>query len=110
MDVDSFGKSGKTARKSRKGKVMATTAGRRPRKRSKGKSKNGTGNGAGSLEGDQAEAVEQQPQPALASSLDLAASEKLGGKQHLDSEGWLRWTYDTGAAISAFPLDAKDWH
>ena len=26
---------------------------------------------------------------------------------HLDHEGWLRWTYDTGAAISTFPLDAR---
>ena len=56
---------------------------------------------------DQPAAVEQQPQPALASSLDLASFQKLGGTPHLDSEGWLGLTHDTIAAISAFPLDAK---
>ena len=40
----------------------------------KGKPKNGAGKGAGSLEqGDQVAGVEQQPQPTLASSLDLAS-------------------------------------
>ena len=47
------------------------------------------------------------PQPALASSLDLASIETLVRSPHLDHEGWLRWTYDTGAAISAFSLDAR---
>ncbi len=27
--------------------------------------------------------------------------------QYLDPDGWLKFTYDTGAAITAFPLDAK---
>ena len=52
-----------------------------------GKPKNGTGKGAGSL--------------------DLAPFETLGRSLRLDPEDWLRWTYDTGAAISAFPVDAK---
>ena len=58
-------------------------------------------------QGDQAAAVEQQLQPALASSLDVASFETLGRSPRLDPEGWLRWTCDTGAAISACPLDAK---
>ena len=41
------------------------------------------------------------------SSLDLTSFETPGRSPHLDPEGWLRGTYDTGAAISAFPLDAK---
>ena len=58
---------------------------RRPNQGSKGNSKNGTGKGAGSLEqGDHAAAVEQQPQPALASSLDLAWFETPGRSPHLD--------------------------
>ena len=74
----------------------------------KGETENGTGKGAGSLEQrDQAATVEQQPQLDFASSLDLASFETPGRSPHLDPEGWLRWTYDTGAAISAFPLDAK---
>ena len=74
----------------------------------KGKPKHGTGKGAGSLERiDQAAVVKPQRQPVLASSLDLASCETPGRSPHLDPEGWLRWTYDTGAAISAFPLDAK---
>ena len=32
---------------------------------------------------------------------------RLVRSPHLDPEGWLRWTYDTGAAIPAFSLDAK---
>ena len=55
----------------------------------------------------QAAVVEPRPQTALASSLDLASIEALVRSPHLDNEGWLRWTYDTGAAISAFPLDSK---
>ena len=39
--------------------------------------------------------------------LDLASFETPGRSPHLDQEGWLRWKNDTGAAISAFPLDAK---
>ena len=74
----------------------------------KGKPKNVTGKGASSLEqGEQAVVVEPQPQPALASSLDLASIETLVRSPHLYHEGWLRWTYDTGAAISAFPLNAR---
>ena len=73
----------------------------------KGKPKNVTGKGAGSLEqGEQAAVAEPQQQPALASSF-LASIETLVRSPHLDHEGWLRWTYDTGAAISAFSLDAK---
>ena len=49
--------------------------------------------GAASLEQrDQAAAVEQQPPPTLASSLDLASFETPGRSPHLDPEGWLRWT------------------
>ena len=74
----------------------------------KGKPKNGPGKGAGPLEqGEQAAVVEPQFEQALASSLDLASFETLVRSPHLDPEGWLRWTYGTGAAISAFPLDAK---
>ena len=51
--------------------------------------------------------VEPQPQPALASSLDVASIETLVRSPHLDNEGWMRWTYDTGAAMSAFSLDAR---
>ena len=58
-------------------------------------------------QGQQAAVVEPQPQLALASSLDLASFETLVRSPHLDHEGYLRWTYDTGAAISAFPLGAK---
>ena len=39
--------------------------------------------------GDQAAAAEQQPQLALASSLDWASFEKTGRSSHLDAEGWL---------------------
>ena len=48
----------------------------------------------------------EPPQPALATSLDLASIETLVRSPHPDHEGWLRWTYDTGVAISEFPLDA----
>ena len=51
--------------------------------------------------------VKPQSQSALASSLDLASIRTLVRSPHLDHEGWLRWTYETGAAISAFPLDAR---
>ena len=62
-------------------------------------------NKAGSLEqGEQAAFVEPQPQPAPASSPDLASIETLVRSPHLDHEGWLRWTYDTGAA-ARFHLD-----
>ena len=74
----------------------------------KGKPKNVTGKETGSLEQEEQAAVaEPQPQPALASSPDLASIETLVRSPHLDPEGWLRWTYDTCAAISAFTLDAK---
>ena len=54
---------------------------------------NVSGKGAGSLEqGEQAAVVEPQPQPALASSLDLASIEILVRSPHLDLEGWLKWT------------------
>ena len=73
----------------------------------KGILKNVSGKGVGSLEqGEQAAVAEPQP-PALASSLDLALFETPVRSPHLDHEGWLRWTHDTGAAISAFPLDAR---
>ena len=56
------------------------------------------GQGSGLLEQeDQAATVEQQPQLALAISLYLASFEKPGRPRHLDSEGWSRWTNDTGA-------------
>ena len=42
----------------------------------------------------------------LLRALDLASVETLVRSPHLDHEGLLRWTYDTGAAIPAFPLDA----
>ena len=51
--------------------------------------------------------AEPQPQPALASSLDFASIATLVRSSCRDHEGWLRRTYDTGAAISAFPLDAR---
>ena len=74
----------------------------------KGKPKNVTSEGAGSLEqGEQAAVVEPQQQPTLASSLDLAPFETPVRSPHLDHEVWLRWAYDRGAAISAFPMDAK---
>ena len=74
----------------------------------KGKPKKVTGEGASSLQqGEQAAVAEPQPQPALASSLDLASIETLVRSPHLDDEGWLRWKYDTGAAISAFPVGAR---
>jgi hypothetical protein len=28
-------------------------------------------------------------------------------EKYLDADGWLKFTYDTGAAVTAFPLDAK---
>ena len=84
MVVDSFGKGGKKGGK--KGKGHGTGS---QNKGGKGKPKSGTGNGAGSLEqGDQAAAVEPQPQPALASSLDLASLERPGKSPHVDPEGW----------------------
>ena len=74
----------------------------------KGKPKNATGKVAGSLEqGERADVAEPQPQPALASSLNKASIDSPVGSPHPDQEGWLRWTYDTCAAISAFPLDAR---
>ena len=53
----------------------------------KGKPKNATGKGARSLEQGQAAVSEPQPQPALASSLDLASMETLVRSPHLDQEG-----------------------
>ena len=50
---------------------------------------------------------EPQPRPALASFLDLASIETPVRSPHPDHEGWLRWTYDTGASSMAFPLDAR---
>ena len=74
----------------------------------KGKPKNVTDKEANSLEqGEQAAVVEPQAEPALASSLDLASIETPVRSPHPDHEGWLRWTYDAGAAIAAFPLDAR---
>ena len=52
-------------------------------------------------------AVEPQQQRALASSVDLSSLETPGRSPHLDPKGWFTWTHGTGAAISAFPLDAK---
>ena len=46
--------------------------------------------------------VEPQSQPALASSMDLASFGTPVRSPRLDQQGWLRWTCDTGAAISAF--------
>ena len=57
----------------------------------KGKPKNVTGKEAGSF-GEQAAVVKPQPQPALASSLDLASIETPVRSPHPDHEGWLRWT------------------
>ena len=37
----------------------------------------------------------------------MASIGTLVRSPHLEPAGWLRWTCDTGAAISAFPLDAK---
>ena len=72
-----------------------------------GRHKGGTARRAGSLEqADPAAAVEQQPQLSHATSLDSASFETPGRSPHLNTEGWLRWTYDTGAATLAFPLDA----
>ena len=51
--------------------------------------------------------MEPQHQAALASSPDLATIETPVRSPYLDHEGWLRWTYDTGAMISAFRLDAR---
>ena len=63
----------------------------------KGKPKNSTGKGAGSLEqGDEAAAVEQQRQLALASSLDMALFETLGRSPHPDSEGWWKERLNMG--------------
>ena len=79
-----------------------------PKQRRQRKAEEWHGKGAGSLEqGEQAAVAEPQPQPALASSLDLASSQTLVRSPHLEPEGWLKWTHDTGAAISAFPLDGK---
>ena len=74
----------------------------------KGKPKNATGKGASSLEkGEQTAVSELQPKPALASSPGLASIETPVKSPHLDHKGCLRWTCDTSAAISAFPLDAQ---
>ena len=48
----------------------------------------------------------RQLRSSSANSQDLASCEKPSRSPHLDAEVWLRWTYDTGAAISSFPLDA----
>ena len=67
-----------------------------------------TDKGGGTLEqGEQAAVVEPQPPPALACSLDLVSMETLVRSPHLGHERWLTWTHDTGAAVSAFPLDVK---
>ena len=58
-------------------------------------------------QGEQVAVAEPQHQPALASSLDMASIETLVSSPHFDHESWLRWTCDTCAAISAFPLDAR---
>ena len=68
----------------------------------KGNPMNVTGKGAGLLEqGAQTAVLELQSQPALAEFSRLVRS------LHIHHEAWLRWTYDTGAAISEFPLDAR---
>ena len=73
----------------------------------KGQPKKSTGKGTGSLEREeQAAVVEQQPQLALA-TLWTSCRLRLLSDHRTTPEGWLRWTFDTGAATSAFPLDAK---
>lgn len=76
-----------------------------PNSTSKGK-KYGKGKGASSLE-DEAQGEFQEP--VLAGSFELSAVDENRRVRfaHLNAEGWLRWTYDTGAAITAFPLDAS---
>ena len=65
---------------------------------------NPTGRGAGSLEqGQQAAVLEPRLLRALWTWHRL---ELLSDHRTWISEGWLRWTYDTGAATT-FPLDAK---
>ena len=43
----------------------------------------------------------------LSDLLELAAFERPEESPDVDSERWRRWTYDTVAAISAFPLDVQ---
>ena len=121
MDVDGFGKGGKKGGKGQNwsqnpnpnkdvvcrqcGKQghLSTEGGSNPKSQScpgggqhkggEGKPKNG--------------GLEQRPQPALANSLDVASFEKRSRSPHLHPEGWLRWTCDPCAEISACPLDAK---
>ena len=58
-----------------------------------------------------ANALDEQPQgePESASALELSAVDvqSLQGTPHLDPDGWLSFTYDTGAAVTAFPLDME---
>ena len=71
-----------------------------------GKREIGTGKGAGSLE--QGEQVAVGSRNRLLRALWTWHRLKTPGRSpHLDLKGWLRWTYDTGATISAFPVDAK---
>ena len=80
--------------------------------RGKGKDKHGgkssRGRGTYCLDEEQC-GQDEMPQPALAGSLELGSfGPDLPLEQrrpHLDADGWLRWTYDIGAAITAFPLD-----
>ena len=72
----------------------------------------GRGKGANSLDEEAHAHDDDVQQPALAGSLELSSFGFEGAagafhSPHLDPEGWLRWTYDTGAAITAFPVDAR---
>ena len=102
----SFGKNGKNGNKGVKKEGQHQNQNPNPKNQSgaggsqntggKGKPKNLTGKGARTLEqGEKGAMVDSRSQLFRILS------------QHLDHEGWLRWTYDTGAAITAFPQDAR---
>ena len=77
----------------------------------KGKGKKGgknKGKAANSLEEGKA-AGQPAPEPSAAGCLDVCSFSVVSAElmsleeQCVDKEGWLRFTFDTGAAITAFP-------
>ena len=73
----------------------------------KGKPKNATGKGARQNKENKQQWRNHSHIQFLRAFLDLALIETPIRSPHLDHEGWLKWTHDTSAGISAFPLDAR---
>ena len=81
----------------------------------KGKGKKGgknKGKPANSLEEGRAAQGQPAPEPSAAGCLDICSFSVVSAaelmsleERNVDENGWLRFTFDTGAAITAFPSD-----